>query len=191
MLRLGFAVIAVAAASRGAIAVEVATPPIEMGVRHEVRASLSVDKDAAGVKSAGTPVAAEVRVTFQISDHAPDADFFGVEVGDFQLTQASLSAPQQLIWADRSCHHDRGFPKVSIPKIEGSLTIDGSRTTVAAAPRKIGKHLEADEITVRRLFAYVRQGATNVFAMRATTKGTHLMVDFEIVTAPCALGSRP
>ncbi len=157
------------------------------GVRHEIRAALRFDPDSPYTKSDGKDFKAELSATIQISDHAPDADFFGVEVADFSLVAPGDTEPAQLVWADRKCHHDRGLPKVTIVKITGTITADGSSSAISAAPRRLGRRLSDDEITVRKEFSYFQKGTTDVLAIRATTKASGLVMDIDLTATPCRL----
>lgn len=163
-------------------------PSVVKGVRHEIAASLSFEANSMYEPANGEPFQADLRVEVRISDHAPDADFFGVMVGDFALSGTNRSAPEQIIWQDRKCHRDRGLPKVSITGIDGSVTLGEKRQEISAELRRVGKRLSRDEIVVRTVSGEaMAETARSSLAMRAVTKGSRILVDLKVRALECRL----
>ncbi len=164
------------------------------GVRHILKGSLSFDtggvpgnslrkstKDLPARKGA----AADIQIDVRISDHAPNADFYGVVKTKFSNVREGQPAAEQTIWEAAKCHYDRGLPKISVLAIHGEITDGDTSTRVMALPRHIGKLMPDDEIVVSRQvpFGLNRDGAE--LLMRAATKASGLMVMLRLVTKHC------
>ena len=70
------------------------------------------------------PATASVTVSVQISAHSQESNFYGVvpaAAADFDLVKGSKD---QEIWRDDKCHHERGFPKITVIGIEGAVQTD-------------------------------------------------------------------
>ena len=111
-------VILVAAAPHTAKGAEGDKPTGLVGVRHVLRASLSVEENSPYTNLKDGKLQTNLRVSVRISDHAPDADFFGVVVEDFaEVSPGSQGRKDNL--ASRQMPLDRGLPKVTVTGIEG------------------------------------------------------------------------
>lgn len=173
-----------------AVSAAKAATAAESGVRHQLRASLSLDPASPFAKAEKAEFRAELRAVFRISDHAPDADFFGAMVADFLLTHPDRPADEQVVWQDSKCHRDRGLPKISLIEIQGTISVNGTDHPVSAALRRIGKRLGADEITIQKLVPTILRGEMAGLASRATTRGSGLVIDADLSSLRCSLDQR-
>lgn len=161
-----------------------------LGVKHALIASLTLSPgQASGGAEPDKPTELEgnVQVSVRISDHAPGTRFYATLVSSFVRIGADRPGPSQTIWEDRLCHPDRGLPKVTVVKIEGSIRNGDRKLDIAALPRLIGKLIPMDEIVVTKR-PETRPGEwAGKFLFRAATGLSRLMVDLELTTQRCKI----
>lgn len=148
-----------------------------------MQASLSINCDSRSAAECDQ-IDTDLRLKVLISDHAPDSDFFGPVVATFR-GHGSQQGPRT-IWKDRKCHLYRGFPKVEVTRIDGSLSRDGRTLKIAATPRQVGKPLPKDEIVVTRLLADHSTGIMEL-ATKAVTTASNIVFDLRMETHRCKL----
>ena len=155
------------------------------GVRHVLKVSLVLPDKSVPLKEPTSKPEMKLRMSVRISDHAPDADFFGVVTADFTGSDLLPPGGEKTVWQARKCHQDRGWPKVTVVGIEGEI-FDGQMTAkVSAVPRHIGKLMPADEIIVTK-----RSSTTSVFnewAIRAQAKASKVTFDLRLKALQCDL----
>jgi hypothetical protein len=130
---------------------------------------------------------AKLRASIRISDHSPEADFFGVVVVDFSEQDLSSSAAPRVIWQALKCHRDRGLPKVAVTKIEGELAIDNTSQAVLALPRQIGKLTPPDEIIVSNRALVPFGNSAQEWTIQGTTRQSRLLFRLRLKASQCAL----
>ena len=160
---------------------EPSTSASTLWVRHLLQASLIVKGDAEKAPK-HYQIGTDLRLTVRISDHALDSDFFGSVVTTFRGL-GSRQGPRT-IWKDGKCHHYRGFPKVTVTRIEGTLSHDNRTTEITAAKRQIGMPLPKDEIVVTRRLTQPSTGILEL-ATKAVTTESHLVFDLRVETRRC------
>jgi hypothetical protein len=158
-----------------------------IGVRHEIWALLGLDADSPYGRTAAPTLRGDLRAIIRLSDHAPDADFFGTVVATFSDVDPREAPPEQKIWEDSRCHRERGWPKMTVLGIDGVMTQDEAKDLISAVPRHIGLHVPDDEILVSRLSFDTHGKGVGDFVIRAQTKQTRLHVDFRLSALPCTL----
>src|SRR5262249_27578646 len=140
------------------------------GIRHVLKASLSVDPSSPYAKPQHGPMQADLHATIQISDHAPGLNFFGLAIALFAYRDPGAPQAEQTVWEARRCHRDRGLPKISVLRIDGIVADGDVKTTIAAAARHIGKLMPADEITVSKPLFRAPGSPPGDIAIQARTK---------------------
>jgi hypothetical protein len=132
---------------------------------------------------------AMLTVKIRISDHSPETNFFGdvpATVSDFDPIKESR---EQKVWEDANCHHERGFPKMTVISVGGSM-MDGQRKfTVDAQIRRIGLPLPVDEVMPANRLAFGTDDRGSFVETRTETKRSHVLVDLKMYLLPCDLQS--
>jgi len=156
------------------------------GVMHVLKASLALaDKSPLLTEPTSKPEM-DLRISVRISDHAPGSDFFGIVTVDFTGSDLTPPGIQKTVWQAGKCHQDRGWPKVTVIGIEGTVSDGAAKTSIAAIPRHIGKLIPADEIVVTKQLPRAN-GNFDGFEIRAETKATRLMLDLRLRAVGCKL----
>lgn len=141
--------------------------------------------------SAGQPVTAKFVVSVRISAHSQETNFFGTvpaTVAEFDLAKGSKDQP---IWRDGKCHHERGFPKISVTGVEGLVTSGQEKHSIAARWRVLGLFLPRDEVLASKR---MNSGADNIgsyIATRTETKQSRLLFDLKLYILQCDLAIAP
>jgi hypothetical protein len=187
----------VAAASGRAIAEEAPaaakTPTVNpQGIEHVLYLTIRADPASPLLTQAnGQPVPARLLVNVRISAHSVETNFFGfvpVTVPEFDLAKGS---EDQLIWRDGKCHHERGYPKITVTGVEGLVTSGQEKHSVAARWRMLGLFLPRDEVMASRRMDSGTDNIGQYIASRTETKQSRLLLDQKLYILPCDLGVRP
>jgi hypothetical protein len=157
------------------------------GVRHQIHASVRADRAFYGQRGGSLPDHATVVARILVSDNSQEFHFFGEVSAKFSEFAPLDGSPEQMIWEDAGCHHERGFPKFTVTAIEGQMTTEQAPLVVSAHIRQIGLLLPADEVTQgRRLFSGT--DTTGAFSVtRVETRQSHLFLDLKLYTLRCEL----
>jgi len=157
-----------------------------LGVRPELRASASLEPNSpyAAIAKNGR-VAADLHVVIRISDHAPEADFYGVVVADYTELTVGQSGSEQLIWQAKRCHQNRGLPKVSAIDIRGTIADGDTIKAISAVPRHIGKLVPEDEIVATKQISHALDSSVTELTMRAETKTSRIVLEFRLIALRC------
>lgn len=166
--------------------------PRAAGIEHVL--FLAVGSDPASqlrTQNNAEPVMAKMTVKVQISAHSQEANFFGVvpaTVADFDLIKGSKD---QEIWRDGKCHHERGFPKITVTGIEGLVTSGQQKQPIAARWRKLGLFLPGDEVLASKRVGASTDNIGYYIETRTETKKSRLFVDLKLYILPCLLPPGP
>jgi hypothetical protein len=164
------------------------------GVRHVLYLTVkSDDRDLHKVDgSDGQPDAAAkqtpkatLRLVVRISDHARETSFFGdvpITVANFDPAKGS---PEQEVWQDARCHHERGFPRTSVIAIDGKIAHGSETQAVDAKPRRIGLPLPWDEVEMASGFQFATDDRGSFMETRTRTSESHLSVILRMYILPC------
>jgi len=183
----------VAAAPVCAIEEQSASPAADTrGIQHLLYLAVRSDPSS-NLRAQGRdePSTARLVVNVQISAHSRESNFYGVlpvTIGDFDLVKGSTDRE---IWRDERCHHERGFPKITVTGIDGVVTSGQQKFSVGARYRKLGLFLPRDEVLASKR---VGEGSDDIgayIATRTETKQSRLFVDLKLYTMPCVLTSGP
>ena len=139
----------------------------------------------------GQPVMAKFLVNVRVSAHSQETNFFGVvpaTVSEFDLTKGSKDQP---IWRDGKCHHERGFPKISVTGIEGLVTSGQEKHSIAARWRVLGLFLPRDEVQASKRMDSGTDNIGAYIATRTETKQSRLFMDLKLYILPCDLTVDP
>jgi hypothetical protein len=128
---------------------------------------------------------ATLKLTLRISDHAQETSFFG----DVPITAANFDpvkgSPEQKVWQDERCHHERGFPRVLLMAVDGLITHGSDKQLVEARPRHIGLPVPWDEIMMASGLQFSADDRGPFIETRTQTKESHLSVVLKIYMLPC------
>jgi len=164
---------------------------ITRGIRHMLYLTVkSDDSDLRLLRQrSGEPHTATLNVKVRISDHSQETDFSGdvsATVVDFDPIQGSR---EQEIWKDAECHHERGFPKITVIGVDGQITNGQKKLTIAASYRRFGVVLPKDEVMAARRLASGTDEHGSFVATRTETKQSHLLMDLRLYMLPCDIQS--
>lgn len=132
---------------------------------------------------------AALTVIIRVSAHSQESNFFGnvpAVISNFDLVKGST---KQEVWKDLKCHHERGFPKITIMSIDGTLTSGQSMFPVAARFRATGMKLPGDEVMPSRRLASGTDGIGPFTETRTETKQSRLFVDLRLYNLACDLNT--
>jgi len=195
---LTFAVFDLAAAQRTGNSPQ-SPPP---GVKHVLYLSVkSDDPDLQTVEEVGAPKTqgskatnketpkATLRIVVRVSDHSQETSFFGdvpISIANFDLAKGS---PEQQIWQDERCHHERGFPRTLVMTVDGVIAHGSGKQSdnqlVEARPRHIGRPIPWDEILMASGLQFGTDDRGRFIETRTQTKESHLSVDLKMYLLPC------
>lgn len=171
-----------------------AQSPSARGVRHVLY--LSVKSDDPDLQNAGVSGGqkdepakeaprATLRVVVRISDHSQETNFFGavpITAANFDPAKGS---PEQEIWRDERCHHERGFPTISVSAIDGVISHGTSKQAVEAKPRRIGLRIPWDEVLMASGFQFGADDRGPFMETRTRTSESHLSVVLKMYMLAC------
>lgn len=139
----------------------------------------------------GESMMAKLTVSVLISAHSQETNFFGLvpaKVPEFDLAKGSQSRE---IWRDGKCHHERGYPKITVTGIDGLMTSRQDRRPVVARARKLGLFLPSDEVLASRRIGNGTDDIGSYVETRTETKKTRFVVDLKLYILPCNLPPGP
>jgi hypothetical protein len=140
-----------------------------------------------GQREGDGEVKSRLTVSVRISAHSQETNFFGVvhaNIPEFDLAKGSKFLE---IWRDQRCHHERGFPKITVTNIDGLVKSGQWTDPVAARTRILGLLLPSDEVLASRR---VGDGADNLgpyIETQTETKKSRLSVDLKLYILRCDL----
>jgi hypothetical protein len=140
---------------------------------------------------AGHPITAKFVVSVRISAHSQETNFFGTvpaTVAEFDLAKGSKDQP---IWRDGKCHHERGYPKISVTGVEGLVTSGQEKHSVAARWRVLGLFLPRDEVLASKRIDNGTDNIGSYIATRTETKQSRLFLDLKLYILQCDLAVTP
>ena len=105
-------------------------------------------------------------------------------VSDFDPIKGSR---EQEVWKDAQCHHERGFPKISVINVDGSITNAQKSLPIAARFRWLGRLLPGDEVMAAKRLASGSDDVGPFIATRTETKQSRLFVDLKLYILPCTI----
>ena len=132
---------------------------------------------------------ATLTVKVRISAHSQETNFFGdvlATVSGFDLGKGSR---EKEIWKDAQCHHERGFPKLTVTSVDGSIATEQKNVPVTARFRRLGLLLPGDEVMAAKGLTFGTDEVGKFIATRTETKQSHLIVDLKLYILPCQLSA--
>lgn len=158
------------------------------GIRHILYLTIKSDPDSRFLQqSSGEPLAATLTVKTRISAHSQETNFYGdvaAMVSDFDPFTGSR---EQEVWKDVKCHHERGFPKISVINVDGSITNGQTKLPIAARFRSIGLQIPGDEVMAGKRISNGTDTVGPFIATRTQTRQSRLFVDLKLYILPCDL----
>ncbi len=158
------------------------------GIEHVLY--LAVRSDPASqllTQAGGEAVSAKLSVKLRISAHSREANFFGIvpaTVSEFDLGKGSAD---QEVWRDGKCHHERGYPKITVTGVDGSVKSRGQQIPIDARWRQLGLFVPQDEVQISRRMDNGTDKVGFYLATRTETKKSRLFVDLKLYILPCDL----
>ncbi len=158
------------------------------GIEHVLY--LAVRSDPASplvTQSNGDLVKAKLAINLRISAHSQETNFFGIvpaTVSEFDLVKGSHD---QEVWRDGKCHHERGYPKITVTNVNGSVTSGPHLIPVAARYRQLGLFVPHDEVMPSKRLDGSSDDIGAYLASRTETKQSRLFVDLKLYILPCNL----
>ena len=158
------------------------------GIEHVLYLTIKSDPASPLLAQAGAQdITAKLAVTLRISAHSREANFFGLvpaTVPEFDLVKGSKD---KLVWRDGKCHHERGFPKITVTNIDGAVTSGQQKHPIGARWRVIGLFLPRDEVMTSKRMGNSTDEIGPYVAIRTETKQSRLLVDLKLYILPCDL----
>jgi hypothetical protein len=172
---------AIAEESTGALAANT------RGIEHVLYLAVKSDPTSPLLTQANSQHTAKFLVSVRISAHSQEANFFGVlpaAIPEFDLAKGSSDKE---IWRDGKCHHERGFPKITVTAVDGLVTSGQEQHTVAARWRTLGLILPRDEVLASKKLDNGADKIGSYIATRTETKQSRLFLDLKLYILPCDL----
>jgi len=158
------------------------------GIRHILYVTIKSDPNSRVLqRNSDEPITATLTVKTRISAHSQETNFYGdvpATVSDFDPIKGSR---EQEVWKDAQCHHERGFPKLSVINVDGSITNAQKSLPIAARFRWLGRLLPGDEVMAGKRLASGSDDVGPFIATRTETKQSRLFVDLKLYILPCSL----
>jgi hypothetical protein len=158
------------------------------GIRHVLDLTIKSDPTSLSLqKNSDESPLATLAVTMRISAHSKETNFFGyvhTTVSDFNPITGSR---EQEVWKDAKCHHERGFPKITVLYVDGSVTTGQVKSGINARYRQVGLPLPPDEVLPSIRLASGIDKIGPYMASRTKTKSSHLFLDLKLHILPCEL----
>src|ERR1017187_9407282 len=102
------------------------------GIRHILYVTIKSGPDSRVLQqSSDEPITATLTVKTRISAHSQETNFYGdvpATVTDFNPIKGSR---EREVWKDAQCHHERGFPKITVINVDGSITSGQKKLAIA------------------------------------------------------------
>jgi hypothetical protein len=160
------------------------------GIRHILYLTIKSDPESHFLQqSHDEPIIATLTIKARISAHSQETNFYGdvpATVHDFNPVKGS---PAQEVWKDAQCHHERGYPKISIINVDGSITNAQKKIPIAARYRWLGRLLPGDEVMASKRLDSGRDDIGPFIATRTETKQSRLFMDLKLYILPCDLSA--
>jgi hypothetical protein len=160
------------------------------GIKNVLYLAIRSDRNSQFLQqSFAEPEKATLTVKIRISAHSKEANFYGdvpATISNFDLIKGSR---EHEVWQDARCHHERGYPKLTVINVDGAVTNKETILPIAARYRWIGLMLPQDEVMPSRLIATGTDDVGRFIATRTITKKSHLFIDMKLYILPCILES--
>jgi len=158
-------------------------------VKHRIDGSIKADWTSyawqTGVDLKGHSISVKVAARIHISDNSQETRFSDEVTASFPDFDLIDGSPEQLIWEDTRCHHERGIPKVTLTAIDGVITNGPTRQVVSAHTRHIGLRLPSDEIMPARRFFGATDKIGPFSVTRTETTRSRLILELRMYTLAC------
>ena len=158
------------------------------GIRHILYVTIKSGPDSRVLQqSSDQPITATLTVKTRISAHSQEINFYGdvpATVSDFDPIKGSR---EQEVWKDAQCHHERGFPKITVINVDGSIINAQKSLPIAARFRWLGRLLPGDEVMAGKRLDSGSDDVGPFIATRTETKKSRLFVDLKLYILPCTI----
>ena|SRR6185437_1241378 len=158
------------------------------GIEHVLYLAIGADPSSPLLAQKGSePARSSLIVGFRISAHSQETNFFGfmrATVPNFDLAKGS---PDQEVWRDGRCHHERGFPKITVTGVDGLVLSGQQRLPVSSRYRQLGLFVPKDEVMPSKRMGSGTDKVGPYIAMRTETKQSRLFLDVKLYILPCSL----
>jgi hypothetical protein len=147
---------------------------------------LSIKSDNPELQN-GEPAKATLMVIVRLSDHSRETNFFGdvpATITDFDPAKGSH---EQEVWQDESCHHERGYPKMTVIAVNGLIAQEPQKQTVKAEFRRRGLPMPRDEVMMAQPLKFGADGRGSFLGTLTATKLSRLSIYLKMYILPCDL----
>lgn len=158
------------------------------GIRHVLYLTIKSDPDSRFLpQTSDEPLSATLTIKTRISAHSRETKFYGDVTATASDFDPFAGSREQEVWQDAKCHHERGFPKISVINVDGTVTNGKKKLPIAARFRWLGLPLPGDEVMAGKRL-YTDTDAVGPFvATRTETKQSRFFVDLKLYILPCDL----
>ena len=180
----------IGAAPNRAAAQQASVTPVATtrGIRHVLYLTVKSDPYSLFLPmSYDEPYTATLTVKIHITAHSQETNFSGdvpATVANFDPVKGS---PKQQVWQDAKCHHERGYPKMTITNVGGSITNGQTKLPISARYRWLGLLLPGDEVMPAKKLTRGTDDVGSFIATFTETKKSHLLMDLKFYILPCDL----
>ena len=158
------------------------------GIEHVLYLTVNADPFSPLLtQSNGEPHQSNLIVSFRISAHSQETNFFGIvhtTVPNFDLAKGSSG---QEIWRDGKCHHERGFPKITVTAIDGLVLSGQQKLPVVSRYRQLGLFVPKDEVMPSKRMGSGTDNIGPYLATRTETKQSRLFLNLKLYILSCSL----
>lgn len=183
---LALTIVALVSAIAMAAAGENPIPGIaRAGVRHQIYVSIAFDP-ASPLRE--PQARATLSVPVRISDHAPDANFYGTLAATFADVAVTETPPAQLLWEDKACHIERGLPRFAVLGLNGMLSRPQGESVISARPRHLGQTLPQDELFEQQAYVLGHDPTGEFLAQRMVTR-SGVKIEVKLYTLKCLISA--
>ena len=158
------------------------------GIRHVLFLTIKSDPYSLFLQqNYDEPYSAALTVKIRISAHSLETNFSGdvpATVSNFDPIKGSR---EQEVWEDAKCHHERGYPKVTVINIDGSITNGQTKLPISARYRWLGLLLPEDEVMPAKRLVRGTDDVGSFIAIQTETKKSRLFMDLKLYILPCDL----
>jgi hypothetical protein len=158
------------------------------GIRHTLYLAIRSEDPNLRVlqQNSGVTPRATLTVTVRITDHSKEADF-DKDISALFEFDPIIGSSAQKIWQDAACHRERGFPKITILGVNGTIASGEQRSSIAASDRKIGFRLPIDEVMAAGRMNFGSDNRGSFIDSQTDTKQSRLVVEDKLYISLCEL----
>ena len=158
------------------------------GIRHVLYLTIKSDPYSLFLQqNYDEPYSATLTAKIRISAHSLETNFSGDVPATVSNFDPITGSREQEVWEDAKCHHERGYPKVTVITIDGSITNGQTKLPISARYRSVGLLLPGDEVMPAKRLVRGTDDVGSFIATHTETKKSRLFMDLKLYILPCDL----